>query len=128
MTPPTGMPSLDAENRVVGCVAREVPATGYYIRSYLVLDFSTHKLRMYPEESEGSPDPLPLHQVEINCQYITKVKASLARPKSLNSLGTLAIVLDTIYTVIHAQRLLLLVAVISCQWTQWRRGTSGQSH
>ncbi len=82
----TGMPSLDGDDKVVGCVARETPSTGYYVRCYVVLDFNIHKLRMYPEEAELNPAQAECG-TEINCQYITKVRASLTRPKALNSLG-----------------------------------------
>lgn len=71
---------------MVGYVARETPSTGYYVRCYLVLDFSIHKLRVYPEEAEQN-SVLVECDAEINCQYITKVRASLTRPKALNSLG-----------------------------------------
>lgn len=59
--------------------------TGSYLRSYMVLDFSTHKLRIYPEEVELAQDVSTCKpDLEINCQYITKVGVSSTRPKTLN--------------------------------------------
>ncbi len=48
----TQMPLVDNEERVVGVLLREVRDTGSYVKSYMVLDFSTHKLRLYPEDAE----------------------------------------------------------------------------
>ena len=88
------MPTLDGDDRVVGVVLREHPTTGNYIRSYLVLDFSTHKLRMYPEQVQLCTDlSQATCDMEINCQYITKVGGSSTRPKVLNSLGEILICL-----------------------------------
>ena len=52
--------------------------TGTYMRCYLVCDFSTHKLRMFPEEAEFDTDLTKYKPfAEINSQYITKVSVSL---------------------------------------------------
>ena len=72
------MPLLDGDDKVVGLVLREDEPTGSYVRSYLVLDFSTHKLKMYPEVAEFEIDLSTCTiEVEINCQYITKVSSAL---------------------------------------------------
>lgn len=46
---------------------------GNYSRNFMLIDFATHTLRLYPEEAEFASD-LSKFQVEaeINCQYITK--------------------------------------------------------
>ena len=68
------MPLLDGDDRVVGYALMESRETGNYMRCYLVCDFSTHKLRMYPEEAEFDPDLSKYAPfAEINSQYITKV-------------------------------------------------------
>lgn len=68
------MPLLDGDDRVVGYALMESRETGSYMRCYLVCDFSTHKLRMYPEEAEFDPDLSKYAPfAEINTQYITKV-------------------------------------------------------
>ena len=46
------MPVLDGEDKVVGLVQMEKKDSGSYCRCYLVLDFGTHKLKIYPEEAE----------------------------------------------------------------------------
>lgn len=71
------MPLLDGEDKVVGLVLYEDKETSSYIRSYLVIDFSTHQLKVYPESAEFEADLsscIPI--TEINCQYITKVSRS----------------------------------------------------
>ena len=72
------MPLLDGEDRVVGYALMESRETGTYMRCYLVCDFSTHKLRMFPEEAEFDTDLTKYKPfAEINSQYITKVSVSL---------------------------------------------------
>lgn len=68
------MPLLDDDFNAVGCVQVESRETGNYCRSFMIIDFHTHKLRLYSEEAEVAGD-LAAHEVqlEINCQYITKV-------------------------------------------------------
>lgn len=81
------MPLLDGDDRVVGYALMESRETGNYMRCYLVCDFSTHKLRMYPEEAEFDPDLSKYAPfAEINSQYITKVGVASARPRVLNCL------------------------------------------
>ena len=48
------MPTVDGEDKVVGGVLKEVRETGNYVRCYMVINFSTHKLRLYPERAEVS--------------------------------------------------------------------------
>ena len=48
----TQMPVVDGEDKVVGIVLKERRDSGDYHRCYLVLDFSTHKLKTYTEEAE----------------------------------------------------------------------------
>lgn len=69
------MPLLDENSNTVGCVQLESKESGNYSRNYMVIDSSTHKLRLYPEEAEFSSDLSNYEvQTEINCQYITKVQ------------------------------------------------------
>lgn len=78
------MPLLDGDDRVVGYALMESRETGNYMRCYLVCDFSTHKLRMYPEEAEFDPDLSKYAPfAEINSQYITKVSVPVLRYTSL---------------------------------------------
>ena len=72
------MPLLDDDLNAVGCVQVEDRGTGNYTRNFMLIDFSTHKLRLYPEEAEVAGD-LSVYdvQLEINCQYITKVRPLL---------------------------------------------------
>lgn len=71
------MPLLDGDDKVVGYALMESRDSGNYLRCYLVCDFSSHKLWMYPEEAEFDSD-LSKHKpfAEINSQYITKVSLS----------------------------------------------------
>lgn len=81
------MPLLDNDSNEVGCVQVESREHGNYCRNYMLIDFSTHKLRLYPEEAEFSTDLTAYDiQTEINCQYIMKVNAAATRPKVLNCL------------------------------------------
>ena len=71
------MPLLDGDDRVVGYALSESRETGNYMRCYLVCDFASHKLRMYPEEAEFDLDLSKYTPfTEINTQYITKVSFS----------------------------------------------------
>lgn len=73
------MPLLDGDDRVVGFSLMESRETGDYMRCYLVCDFSSHKLRMYPEEAEFDSDLSKYTPfAEINTQYITKVSPLLS--------------------------------------------------
>ncbi len=68
------MPLLDDARNAIGCVLVENKETGNYSHSFMIIDFSTHKLRFYPEEAEFASDLSPYDVlIEINCQYITKV-------------------------------------------------------
>ena len=68
------MPLLDEDYNEVGCVLIESRENGNYTRSFMIIDFSTHILRLYPEEAEFSGNLSIFDvQTEINCQYITKV-------------------------------------------------------
>lgn len=68
------MPLLDEQGNAIGCVQVEQPEDGNYSRNFMIIDFSAHKLRLYPEEAEFASDLRPFNiQNEINCQYITKV-------------------------------------------------------
>ncbi len=68
------MPLLDDDGNAVGCVQVERPEDGNYYRNYMIIDFSTHKLRLYSEEAEFTSDLSQFDILtEINCQYITKV-------------------------------------------------------
>ena len=70
------MPLLDDADNAVGCVQVESRENGNYMRSFMIIDFTTHKLKLYPEEAEfASASDLSRYsiQTEINCQYITKV-------------------------------------------------------
>lgn len=72
---PSAMPLLDDDRNAVGCVQLESRENGNYTRNFMIIDFSTHKLRFYPEEAEFSNDLSTYDvQLEINCQYITKVE------------------------------------------------------
>ena len=72
------MPLLD-EDLAVGCVQLESSESGNYSRSYMIIDFSTQKLRLYPEEAEFASDLSQYTvQIKINCQYITKVPMSIS--------------------------------------------------
>ena len=65
------MPQLDGEDKVVGTVLREM-ADWSYVRCFLVLDFSIHRLKVFPnEEAMNSTEATP--SLELNCQYVTKV-------------------------------------------------------
>ena len=68
------MPLLDDAHNAIGCVLVESKETGNYTRSFMLINFTNHKLRFYPEEAECASD-LSIFEVliEINCQYITKV-------------------------------------------------------
>jgi len=69
------MPLLDENSNEVGCVQLEDKETGNYSRSFMIVDFSSHKLRLYDEEAEVAAN-LSEYKVrlEVNCQFITKVK------------------------------------------------------
>lgn len=76
------MPQLDGEDKVVGTVLREM-ADWSYVRCFLVLDFSIHRLKVFPnEEAMNSTEATP--SLELNCQYVTKVGIPSLRPKALN--------------------------------------------
>ena len=67
------MPLLDEDGNAIGCVQVEKP-DGNYSRNFMIIDFSTHKLKLYPEEVEFTTDLSQFEvQTEVNCQYITKV-------------------------------------------------------
>jgi len=73
------MPLLDEDGNAIGCVQVEQP-DGNYSRNFMIIDFSTHKLKLYPEEAEFTTDLLQVEvQTEINCQYITKVYKLLSK-------------------------------------------------
>lgn len=69
------MPLLDENSNAVGCVQLESRENGNYSRSFMMIDFGTHKLRLYAEEAEFAGDLSAYNVVlEVNCQYITKVR------------------------------------------------------
>eukprot|EP00731_Ephydatia_muelleri_P020994 Em0013g721a len=76
------MPSFDDE-KAVGTVFVESRETGNYSKNYMVVDFTSHKIRLYPTEAEFLQDPRT-HLEEIGCQYITKVGSMSTRPRILN--------------------------------------------
>ena len=66
------MPLLDKHGNAIGCVQVE-KSDGNYSQN-LIIDFSTHKLKLYAEEVEFTTDLSQFEvQTEVNCQYITKV-------------------------------------------------------
>ncbi|CAI8041283.1 Pleckstrin homology domain-containing family A member 2 [Geodia barretti] len=80
------MPSLDDRDRVVGPVLRELES-GTYEKTFLVLDFGSHTLYGYagrPGNSKELSELTPT--IEINCQWITKVRIASFRPRVLHCL------------------------------------------
>lgn len=81
------MPVLDSKDQVVGTVLREL-STGSYVQTYLVLNFDSRSLLGYSQICEDTDLENITQQVEpevdINCQWITKVGHASSRPKVLH--------------------------------------------
>ena len=76
------MPFFD-DDKAVGTVFVESRETGNYSKNYMVVDFTLHKIRLYPPDAEFLQEP-KTHLEEICCQYITKVGPMSTRPRILN--------------------------------------------